>query len=140
MAPVTQVTQALRAEIVEDAAGRRRSTKTCDVPCAIEQGMRILGGKWTGSILWHLRDGPFRFNDLARIISGASKKMLTERLRHLEAHGLIRRRVLETSPISVEYALTAEGETALAFLDALKLWTETYVPAARDLASLAGDR
>ena len=46
--------------------------------------MRVLGGKWTGSILWHLRDEPVRFNDLARMIGGASKKMITERLRQLD--------------------------------------------------------
>jgi len=43
--------------------------------------MRILGGKWTGSILWKLKDGPVPFNDLARMIGGASKKMIADRLR-----------------------------------------------------------
>jgi len=45
--------------------------------------MRIIGRKWTGTILWHLKDGPVRFNDLAWMIAGASKKMITERLRQL---------------------------------------------------------
>lgn len=137
---MSAVDESIKAEIVRDAAGRRSSTKICDAPCSIEQGMRILGGKWTGSILWHLRDGPFRFNDLSRIIVGASKKMLTERLRHLEAQGLVHREVLQTSPVSVRYSLTARGETALACLQSLKDWTEAHVPQAQDLASGAADR
>ena len=115
--------------IVEDSQGRRRAINTREEPCSIEQGMRILGGKWTGSILWHLQDGPFRFNDLSRIIPGASKKMLTERLRHLEEHGMVSREVLNTAPVSVQYSLTKRGRTALGFLDALRIWTEDHITA-----------
>lgn len=87
--------------------------------------MRILGGKWTGSILWHLKDGPVRFNDLARMIGGASKKMITERLRQLEEQGLVTRSVLAGSPVAVEYEITPLGVTALDFLDELRRWTES---------------
>ncbi|WP_254444537.1 helix-turn-helix domain-containing protein [Ruegeria sp. HKCCA6707] len=86
--------------------------------------MRIIGGKWTGSILWHLKDGPVRFNDLSRMIGGASKKMITERLRQLEAQGLVRRDVVETKPLSVIYEVTDFGRTALGFLDELRKWSE----------------
>ena len=86
--------------------------------------MRVLGGKWTGSIIYHLKDGPVRFNDLSRMIGGASKKMITERLRQLEAQGLISRKVLDTSPVSVHYEITDFGRTALGVLDQLKEWTE----------------
>ena len=86
--------------------------------------MRILGGKWTGSILWHLKDEPVRFNDLARMIGGASKKMITERLRQLEQRGLIRRQVLDTAPVAVQYQITDFGRTALDCLDELRRWSE----------------
>ncbi|WP_254447288.1 helix-turn-helix domain-containing protein [Ruegeria sp. HKCCA5426] len=86
--------------------------------------MRIIGGKWTGSILWHLKDGPVRFNDLSRMIGGASKKMITERLRQLEEQGLVRRQVMDTSPVSVQYSVTEFGQTALCFLDELRKWSE----------------
>lgn len=115
--------------IEEDAQGRRHALNACTSPCSIEQGMRIIGGKWTGTILWHLQDGPVRFNDLARIIAGASKKMITDRLRQLEAQGLVRREVMATSPVSVQYDLTELGRTALSFLDELRKWTES-LPAA----------
>ena len=86
--------------------------------------MRIVGGKWTGSILWHLKDEPVRFNDLSRMIGGASKKMLTERLKHLELHGLVTRAVLATRPVGVAYAITPRGRGALRSLDELRRWTE----------------
>ncbi len=114
----------MKARVEDDAQGRRIVRNTCFEPCAIERGMRIIGGKWTGSILWHLKDGPVRFNDLSRMIGGASKKMITERLRQLEAQGLVIRRVLDTAPVSVQYEITDFGRTALGFLDALRKWSE----------------
>ena len=90
--------------------------------------MRIIGGKWTGSILWHLKDEPVRFNDLSRLISGASKKMITERLRHLESHGLITRTVRHTSPVSVDYQATEAGQNAIQLLDQIRIWSEGLPP------------
>ena len=46
------------AKIRQDKRGRKSVENACNSPCAIERGMRIVGGKWTGSILWHLKDGP----------------------------------------------------------------------------------
>ncbi|MFY0610592.1 MAG: helix-turn-helix transcriptional regulator [Hyphomicrobiaceae bacterium] len=114
----------MKARVERDDQGRKSVVEACEEPCPIERGMRILGGKWTGSILWHLKDEPVRFNDLARMIGGASKKMITERLRQLEARGLIERRVIDGSPISVEYVITPFGATALDCLDQLRIWSE----------------
>ncbi|WP_434055577.1 MAG: helix-turn-helix domain-containing protein [Roseibium sp.] len=106
--------------------GRNRIVlQACTEPCPIERGMRILGGKWTGSLLWHLKDGPVRFNDLSRMLGGASKKMIAERLKQLEARRLVTRNVLRTAPISVEYEITEFGRSALKFLDELRIWSET---------------
>ena len=112
------------ARVESDDRGRKTAVEACAEPCAIERGMRVLGGKWTGSILWHLKDEPVRFNDLARMVGGASKKMISERLRHLETHGLIDRQMLDTRPLGVAYQITAKGETALRFLDELRRWSE----------------
>ncbi|MEM8569517.1 MAG: helix-turn-helix domain-containing protein [Pseudomonadota bacterium] len=118
----------MEARINEDERGRKFAADACLEPCAIERGMRIIGGKWTGSILWHLMDGPVRFNDLSRMIGGASKKMIAERLRQLEAQGLVRREVVDTKPVSVQYEVTVFGRTALGFLDELREWTESLPP------------
>ena len=96
----------------------------CDEPCPIERGMRIIGGKWKGSILWHLQDGPLRFNELARLLGGASRKMVNARLKEMEGMGLLTRRVLSDRPIAVQYEITAFGRSALGILDRLKSWAE----------------
>ena len=74
--------------------------------------------------MWHLQDEPVRFNDLSRMIGGASKKMLTERLKDLVEQGMVSREVVHSSPVSVQYALKDFGRTALAVLDELRRWSE----------------
>ncbi|MEC4805620.1 MAG: helix-turn-helix domain-containing protein [Jaaginema sp. PMC 1079.18] len=98
--------------------------ESCLEPCPIERGMRLLGGKWKGSILWHLKDGPVRFNDLTRQLGGASKKMIVQRLREMEKTGLVQRHVLSDRPIAVAYEITEFGKTALGLLEELKNWVE----------------
>lgn len=88
--------------------------------------MRIIGGKWKGSILWHLKDGPLRFNDLARQLGGATRKMVTERLKELEAQGLVSRNVLSDRPIAVAYEITEFGRSALVVLERLECWAREY--------------
>ena len=114
----------MKATITTDADGRKTVAEPCLEPCPIERGMRMIGGKWKGSILWHLKDGPVRFNDLARQLGGASKKMVNQRLKEMEELGLLERRVLSTRPIAVAYEITDFGRSALDVLDQLRAWSE----------------
>ena len=97
----------------------------CEEPCSIEKGMRMIGGKWTGSIIYHLKDEPVRFNDLARMLGGASKKMIDQRLKELEANGMVLRKVISDRPVAVTYELTKFGHSALNILEELRIWSET---------------
>ena len=114
----------MTATILNSNAAPKALVETCDEPCPIERGMRIIGGKWKGSILWHLQDGPVRFNDLARQLGGASKKMVTQRLKEMEDIGLVKRKVLSTRPIAVAYEITEFGRSSLTVLEQLKDWAE----------------
>ena len=96
----------------------------CLEPCTIERGMRIIGGKWKGSILYHLKDEPVRFNALARQLGGATRKMVNARLKEMEEQGLVLRRVVSERPIAVTYELTDFGRSALVVLEQLKTWAE----------------
>lgn len=116
----------MNSEINTDAKGRKTVLNTCDEPCAIERGMRLIGGKWTGSIIYHLKDNPVRFNDLCRMLGGASRKMVDQRLKELENNGMVLRKVLETRPIAVEYSLTEFGCSALDILEQLRIWSENH--------------
>jgi len=84
--------------------------------------MKLIGGKWKGSILWHLQDGPIRFNELARLLAGANRKVINDRLKEMEANGLIDRTVLSDRPIAVEYSMTPLGKEAIAVLKKLERW------------------
>lgn len=116
----------MKAAISIDSKGRKTVSEPCLEPCPIERGMRLLGGKWKGSILWHLKDGPVRFNDLARQLGGASKKMVNQRLKEMQECGMLRRRVLSSRPIAVVYEITDFGRSALDVLEQLKTWAEEH--------------
>lgn len=109
-----------------DSKGRKSVINACTEPCAIEKGMRLIGGKWKGSLIYHLKDGPVRFNDLVRLLGGASKKMIDQRLKELEAENMVIRKVLSDRPIAVSYELTEFGRTALNILEELRIWSETH--------------
>jgi len=74
--------------------------------CPLEDVLALLAGAWTVQILWFLRAGPRRFGDLRRDLGGASTKVLTNRLRVMQQHGLLEREVLPGNPPQVEYSLT----------------------------------
>ncbi|GMQ49513.1 winged helix-turn-helix transcriptional regulator [Vibrio sp. 10N] len=116
----------MESQIKIDNRGRKSVENACLEPCAIEKGMRLIGGKWKGSIIYHLKDGPVRFNDLTRLLGGASKKMVDQRLKELELEGMVERKVISDRPIAVSYELTEFGRTALKILDDLRVWSETY--------------
>ena len=116
----------MESRIETDEHGRKKAVNACMEPCAIERGMRLIGGKWTGSLIYHLKDGPVRFNDLTRMLGGASKKMIDQRLKELESRGMVVRTVINDRPIAVSYELTAFGFSALKILDDLRKWSEKY--------------
>jgi len=116
--------KAVKARVEPGPKGRKVVLNACAEPCPIERGMRIIGGKWKGSILWHLQEGPVRFNDLARQLGGASKKMVTQRLKEMEETGLVKRKVLSTRPVAVAYEITEFGRSSLSVLEQLKVWAE----------------
>ncbi len=116
----------MRARVEVDSRGRKKVIEPCLGPCSIERGMRILGGKWKGSILWHVKDEPVRFNDLARQLGGASKKVVSDRLKEMEEIGLLQRIVYSERPPAVAYQITDFGKTALGVLETLKDWAEEH--------------
>ena len=116
----------MKARIETQPDGKKTVHNVCTEPCAIERGMRIIGGKWKGSILWHLKDEPVRFNDLVRMLGGASKKMADQRLKEMEAQGLVKREVISTRPIAVSYEITEFGRSSLGILEQLKDWSEEH--------------
>ncbi len=87
-----------------------------------------IADKWSVLILAALCGRPLRFNALRRCLDGVTQKALTQALRRLERNGIVERRVLATSPVSVEYEITPLGRTLQQPFEALYQWTIAYAP------------
>ena len=81
-----------------------------------QQGIRvvadvldIVGGKWRGQILAHLCDDPKRFNELKTVLNRITSSTLTKELRYLEDIKMVERKIIQDTPIVVEYRLTEHG-------------------------------
>lgn len=90
--------------------------------CAVEVAVDVIGGKWRPVILAHLKEGVHRYGELRRRMPGISEKMLVQRLRELEADGLVARHDHGTKAPHVEYRLTDEGRSLSGVLQALHDW------------------
>src|SRR4051812_32163272 len=92
-----------------------------------EKAASILGKRWTGLIVRALLDGPRRFNELLKIVELVSDRLLTERLRELEAEGLVERTVYPESPVRIEYSLTEKGQAMKSVVDAMQAWASEWI-------------
>src|SRR5438552_17794092 len=71
--------------------------------------VELIGSRWSGAIIQCLLGGRARYNAIRATIPEISDRMLSERLRALEAEGVVTRIVVPESPVRVEYELTAKG-------------------------------
>ncbi|AJK48872.1 winged helix-turn-helix transcriptional regulator [Burkholderia plantarii] len=103
-----------------------------DVLSAADCPSRLLldqiADKWSVLIIAALHDGPLRFNAIKRRLEGITQKALTQSLRRLERNGILARRVITASPISVEYEVTRLGRTLDKPFQALYAWTLEHLP------------
>ncbi len=96
-------------------------------PCPVEAAVTIIGNKWRILIVRDLIDGTKRFNELKRSIGGISHKVLTENLRTLEEHGLVKRTVYQEVPPKVEYTLTDTGLSLKPVITSIRDWGSEYL-------------
>ena len=100
------------------------ATHTCP---RYEHAVQILGKRWTGLLLDALMDGPRRFCELTTLVEGLSDRVLSDRLRELEAEGIVKRAVYPQIPVRVEYQLTEKGRALKPVVDAIHTWAEQWV-------------
>lgn len=99
--------------------------------CPVAATARVLGARWTLQIIHHLRE-PRRFCELQARVGGINPTLLSQRLRFLEARGLVRRRPLGNS--QHVYELTEMGRDLLPIVDALAAWAARWLPETRPAA------
>jgi DNA-binding HxlR family transcriptional regulator len=93
-----------------------------------QQAAEIIGKRWTGAIIRALITGHTRFSDIAHTVPGISDRLLSERLKELEAEGILSRTVTGSHPVKVEYGLTEMGRALIPVVQAVAAWAETYLP------------
>ncbi len=115
-------------------AHRRTAVATLDPPdeahCCpyLHEAVELIGKRWSGAIIVVLIDGgPLRFSEIAQAIPQLSDRLLSERMKELEARGIVERRVHPESPARVEYALTDMGWELAPTLEQLKSWSHRWL-------------
>lgn len=102
-------------------------------PCPIARTLDIVGDRWTLLVIRDLFLGDTRFTEIRRRSPGMPTKMLSDRLKSLEQHGVIERKVYSEHPLRAEYHLTALGVSLEPIVSALFAWgmQHTLTPAER---------
>jgi DNA-binding HxlR family transcriptional regulator len=91
------------------------------------QAVELVGKRWTGAILFVLMDGPTRFSEFKQLVPDLSDRLLSERMKELEAKGIVERHVIDGTPVRVEYALTEKGEALQPAVLALRRWAQSWL-------------
>jgi DNA-binding HxlR family transcriptional regulator len=97
------------------------------------RAVELIGGRWTGAIIQTLLQGKTRYALIKAAIPDITDRMLSERLRSLEAEDLVTRWVIGDTPVRVEYELTEKGRSLENALQEISTWANRWIPA--DVAS-----
>ena len=98
--------------------------------------IELIGRRWTGAILRAMLSGEARFSDIASVVPGLSDRLLSERLKELEAEGIVRRTVVASTPVRVDYALTDKGQALSEVIAAVSTWAEEWLAAPPELSTV----
>jgi DNA-binding HxlR family transcriptional regulator len=88
--------------------------------------IEIIGRRWTGVIVRSMLGGRVRFSEILKDVPGLSDRLLTERLRALEAEGIVVREVIPETPVRVEYHLTDKGRALVPVVEAVSDWAHEW--------------
>jgi DNA-binding HxlR family transcriptional regulator len=90
--------------------------------------VELVGKRWSGAIVFVLLEGgALRFSQIAHAVPDLSDRLLSERLKELEARGIVERRVHDGSPVRVEYTLTDRGRDLHDAIRQLKAWGDRWL-------------
>jgi DNA-binding HxlR family transcriptional regulator len=90
--------------------------------------IEMIGTRWTGAILRVVFTGSHRYAQIKAAVPGLSDTMLAARLRTMEAEGLLRREVIPSTPVQVEYHLTEMGLDLGPVIDSVIAWSHKWIP------------
>ena len=114
------------------AAGSSKQAGTQPPACCplYHEAVELIGRRWTGAIVAVLLDhGPMRFSEIAQAVPELSDRLLSERMKELEARGLVVREVDSGPPVRVRYRLTNMGRALAPAVDELHVWARNWLVA-----------
>src|SRR5256885_16610851 len=110
---------------VSAVATAPRQREAC---CSLyHEAVELVGKRWTGAILFVLLEGPARFSEIKECVSDLSDRLLSERLKELEAEGIVERVVVDGNPPRVQYLLTPKGKALEPAVESLKSWARSWL-------------
>lgn len=95
--------------------------------CPIDAMLSVIDGRWKGTILWRLSEGPMRTSELRRSIPGITERMLIRHLQELVRDGILIRRQSSTVPPCVRYSISDYGMTLAPALEAICAWGRRHL-------------
>src|SRR3984893_3900835 len=111
-----------------DTTGETRAAGCCPL---YHEAVELVGRRWTGAILRVLMDGPLRFSEVAQAVPELSDRLLSERMKELEARGIVERTVIPGPPLRVEYQLSRMGHELEPALSELQRWANRWLGSRR---------
>ena len=113
-----------RGRVGSNANGEGAAGHCCPL---YHEAVELIGRRWTGAILRVLMGGPLRFSQIAQAVPELSDRLLSERMKELEARGMVERRVLSGPPLRVEYQLSRMGQELEPALSELQRWANRWL-------------
>ncbi|XEC94351.1 winged helix-turn-helix transcriptional regulator [Paenibacillus tarimensis] len=92
-----------------------------------EKAIEILSKRWTALIVFQLLSGPQRFVHIEQSLHNLSGKVLSERLKELEAEGIVNREVFPETPVRIEYSLTDKGRALAPIFQEIGKWSSEWI-------------
>ena len=116
----------MRLMAAQEQTGTEYETRSNCCPL-YHEAVELVGRRWTGAILRVLMDGPMRFSEIAQSVPELSDRLLSERMKELEARGMVQRTVISGPPIRVQYELSRMGRELEPALSELQSWARRWL-------------
>ena len=99
-----------------------------EVPtCPVDAALAVIDGRWKGTIVWRLCEGPMRTSELRRSIPQMTERMLIRHLHELVENGVLERHDARTLPPCVRYSISEYGMTLVPLVRSLSAWGQQHM-------------
>jgi DNA-binding HxlR family transcriptional regulator len=121
----------------QHTASGDKQARTANCCPYYHEAVELIGRRWTGAILRVLMDGAMRFSEVAQAVPELSDRLLSERMKELEARGIVERRVIPGPPLRVEYELSQMGRELEPALAELQRWAKRWLDSHEKVSAAA---